>query len=287
MHPGGGREGGARILAASGIGGGEAATTGLPAVGGSDTDASMQGLVMGLLACFGLVVAGAVAMILVHRRHLREWRLSQPWGASPGRWNIARQAPLALPLPGRWLAVRSGNAPQVREMLGVEGRPVPWSEALSRAGERRLFVSAAVSGWIFVVGRGLPDPVQDVDALYLFLSKASRSLGEVQFFSMDRVLGHHAWARLRDGLVLRGYAWSGVTEWNEGRLTLEERLLDLRCHEYGDATPAGWTGGVTSEIDNAERVPLLARRWGMDLAGATEILLQAEGVRSDEGNEAA
>ena len=254
--------------------------------GCGDTDAVMHGLVMGLLACFGLVVAGAVAMIMVHRRHLREWRQSQPWVASGGRWGIPRRAPLALPLPGRWLAVRSGNAPQVREALGVDALTVPWSEALLRAGERRLFVSAAVSGWTFVVGGGLPDPMQDVDALYRFLSRASRALGEVQFFSMDRVLGHHAWARLRDGRVLRGYAWSGTTEWNEGRLTLEERLLDLRCHGYGDATAAGWTGGVTPEIENAERVPLLARRWGMDLAAATEILLHAEGVWSDEGNAA-
>ena len=223
----------------------------------------MHGLVMGLLACFGLVVAGAVAMIMVHRRHLREWRQSQPWAATVSRWSVTRRAPLPVPLP------------------------VPWSEALSRAGERRLFVSAAVSGWTFVVGRGLPDPVQDVDALYRFLAKASRSVGEVQFFSMDRVLGHHAWARLRDGHVLRGYAWSGTTEWNEGRLTAEERLLDLRCHDYGEGTPAEWTGGATPETENSERVPLLARRWGMDLAAATEVLLHAEGVRSDEGSEGA
>ncbi len=247
----------------------------------------MHGLVMGLLACFGLVVAGAVAMIMVHRRHLREWRQSQPWAATVSRWSVTRRAPLPVPLPGRWMAVRSGNAPHVRESLGLDALCVPWSEALSRAGERRLFVSAAVSGWTFVVGRGLPDPVQDVDALYRFLAKASRSVGEVQFFSMDRVLGHHAWARLRDGQVLRGYAWSGTTEWNEGRLTVEERLLDLRCHDYGEGTPAEWTGGATPEAENSERVPLLARRWGMDLAAATEVLLHAEGVRSDEGSEGA
>lgn len=245
----------------------------------------MHGLVIGLMACFGLVVTAAVAMILVHRRHLREWRLSHPWAASAGRGTMALGAPRALPLPGRWLAVRSGHAAHVREILGLAALIEPWSEALSRAAERRFFVSGPVSGWTFVVGAALPDPAQDIDALYRFLSRTSRHLGEVQFFSMDRVVGHHAWARLRDGHVLRGYAWAGTTEWNEGRTTSEERWLRLHCHEYGESASIGWVGDATAEMENAERVPLLARRWGMDLAAATEILLHAEGVGLEGGGD--
>jgi hypothetical protein len=241
-------------------------------------------LVIGLMACFGLVVVAAVAMILMHRRHLREWRRKQSWAVSGKVGGAVRRTALVVPLPRRWVAIRSGNTSHVMGSLGRPAFSVPWSEALARVGERRLFVSSPVSGWTFVVGDALPDPVQDVDRLYRFLSGTSREVGEVQFFSIDRVLGHHAWARLRDGRVQRGYAWSGAVEWNEGPLTLDERLLKLRCHDYGESPPQASLGEATAEMENAERVPLLARRWGMDLAAATEVLLHAEGVEMEGGD---
>lgn len=245
----------------------------------------MNELVLGLMACFGLVLGGAVAMILVHRRHLRAWRSQQRWVVAGRRLAEPGRQSLAIPLPGRWMAIHSSNTPLVQRALGVPEAPVPWSEALARAGEDRLFVSAPVSGWTLVVGDRLPDPAQDVDDLYRFLVAASREAGEVQYFSMDRVLGFHAWARLREGRVLRGYAWAGGTEWNEGRPTLDERLLKLRCRAYGDEAPPAVLGEPTPELENCERVPLLARRWGIDLAAGTEILLQAEAVQPDEGGD--
>lgn len=245
----------------------------------------MHGLVLGLMACFGLVLGGAVAMILVHRRHLRAWRSQQRWAVAGHRLAGTGRGSWALPLPGRWLAIHSSNTPLIHRALGVTDSPSSWSDALVRAGEDRLFVSAPVLGWTLVVGGGLPDPAQDVDDLYRWLMAVSREAGEVQYFSMDRVLGFHAWARLRDGRVLRGYAWAGCTEWNEGRPTLDERLLKLHCRAYGDEAPPIALGEPTPELENCERVPLLARRWGIDVAVATEILLEAEAMRPDEGGE--
>lgn len=239
----------------------------------------MTNLVIGLIACFGLVLGGGVAMILVHRRHLREWREQQRrWAVPPEVLRDARRRSVSLPLPGRWMAIRSSNTVHVKASLGVSAGAIAWSEALSRAREDRLFVSAPVDGWTLVIGEALPDPAQDVDALYRFLVGASRETGEVQFFSIDRVLGFHAWARLREGRVVRGYAWAGSTEWNEGRPTLDERVLGLRCRDYGDVADPWVPGQTSQELENSERVPLLARRWGISLAAATETLLQAEFV---------
>jgi hypothetical protein len=69
-------------------------------------------------------------------------------------------------------------------------------------------------------------------------------------------------------------------------MTLDERLLGLRCHEYGADQPELEYGQTSPEFTNVERVPLLARRWGLDLASATELLLHQEAVESDESGAA-
>jgi hypothetical protein len=63
-------------------------------------------------------------------------------------------------------------------------------------------------------------------------------------------------------------------------------MLGLRCREYGDDPPAPRYGETSAEQTNTERVPLLARRWGIDLATASELLLQLEGVAPDDDFEA-
>lgn len=245
----------------------------------------MTGVIFALLASFGLVLGLAVMFVVLYRRHVRQLRRQNRGLDQLAHITSARRRLLAYPLPARWLAVRSSNTLHLREVLGLAGAvPPTWGEALVRSRERSLFVSHPVDGWTLVIGAALPDPAVDVDAAYRFLTRLSRDAGaEVQFFTADRVLNFHGWARLRDGAVVRAYVWAGETEWNEGRMTLDERLLGLRCREYG-AEPEPLRYGETSPAQvNTERVPLLARRWGLDLATACEILLQHEGVESDDG----
>ncbi len=238
----------------------------------------MTRVILVLLGSFGLVVGTAVAFVLVHRRHLRQWRRQNRSIDQLARVTSARRRMLAFPLPSRWIAVRSAHTALIRGALGDVAPAAAWSDALSRAPERSLFVSAPVEGWTLVIGGAVPDPVLDIDAAYRFLVDLSREVGEVQFYASDRVLNFHAWARVRDGRVTRGYAWAGDTLWNEGRPTLDERLLGLRAREYGAEMPVPRYGETSPEQTNAERVPLLARRWGIDFATASELLLQAEGV---------
>lgn len=236
-----------------------------------------------MLSSFGAVLLGAAVMIAVHRRQLRQWRRQNRLVDQLSQITSARRRAVPFPLPTRWMAIRSSNTPHLKAVLSLRGASPGWSEAMVRARERALFLSGPVDGWSFVIGGALPDPTVDVDATYRLLVEVSREVGEVQFFSMDRVLSFHGWARLRDGRVLRGYAWAGETLWNEGRMTLDERLLGLRCHDYGEDAPEVRYGEPNPAVANTERVPLLARRWGMDLAAATELLLQQEEVESDEG----
>jgi hypothetical protein len=242
----------------------------------------VSGVILVLFASFGLVVGGGLGMIALHRRFLRQWRRQNRMIDPLSQVTTARRRLIGVPLPGSWLAIRSSNTHHIREALALRSPALPWSEALSRARERSLQVSQPVDGWTLVVGGALPDPLMDVDGLYRFLLELSRETGEVQYFSLDRVLGFHAWARVKDGRVLRAYAWAGQTVWNEGRMTLDERLLGLRCHEYGVEPPELEYGQTSPEFTNSDRVPLLARRWGIDLASATEVLFQQEGVESDD-----
>jgi hypothetical protein len=108
------------------------------------------------------------------------------------------------------------------------------------------------------MGCDLPDPADDVDDCFKFLSGLSRKLGEVQFFSRNRAVGHHGWARLENGKVVRAYAWAGETLWNQGALTEAERNLKLRCLTYTESSEV--LGLAEREVLalNTERVVRLA-----------------------------
>ncbi|MEY4690510.1 MAG: hypothetical protein RIT19_835 [Verrucomicrobiota bacterium] len=236
----------------------------------------MHGLALGLLVSFGMVVGIAIVFATLYRRHLRLLRRSQRW-VDPLGPLVGGGRGVPLPLPGRWMAVKTSNTPYLREILQLgDTGSAPWSEALARARERRVFVSPPWQGWTLVIGAALPDPDADIDRLYRFLAHLSREMGEVQFFAAERVLNHHAWAWLRDGRVVRAYAWAGEALWNQGERTLDERLLGLVCREYGETSGDGGLRGGPTEQQNADRVALLARRWSLDPGEASAHFLEVE-----------
>src|SRR5580658_910607 len=118
----------------------------------------------------------------------------------------------AFEQPSRWLAVKGVKPSVVQAALQLH-RPTAcsWEEGLAEAREDKLFISPPISGWALVVGPGLPEPAEDVDLCYRFLTGLSRKLGQVQLFSASRVVNYHSWALLDRGRVYRGYAWAGET----------------------------------------------------------------------------
>jgi hypothetical protein len=145
------------------------------------------------------------------------------------------------------------------------------------AGAHEFFISPRVNGWVIVTGLALPAPDDDVDACFVFLTAMSRKLGHVQFFHAEKFTHHHAWARVDDGCVTRAYAWAGVTAWNQGKKTMPENQLGLKCPDYGE-------DGITNEIagKNFEKVAALAARWSLDPAAVDEQLLnQASGTAGE------
>src|ERR1700678_3758609 len=77
----------------------------------------------------------------------------------------------AFEQPGRWLAIKASNPAVVQAALRLH-HPVAcsWEEGLAEARDDKLFISPSISGWVLVVGSSLPEPVEDVDRCYRFLT---------------------------------------------------------------------------------------------------------------------
>jgi hypothetical protein len=169
-------------------------------------------------------------------------------------------------LPGRWLAIRSTQLQAVQSALRLhKPRPCSWEEGLTVSHDVKLFISPPIAGWTLVMGTSLPDPADDVDRCFHFLLDLSRKLGHVQFFSLNRVLNHHAWVQAEQGQILRAYAWAGRTLWNQGRPTRAELELGMTILDYGEQ-PATAVAYADPGGSNTDRVPLLAARWSFDPA---------------------
>lgn len=208
--------------------------------------------VLGLALGMGFVILGW--MLAVHRQERLLQKKPEPiqnffpfHAAAPTR-------------PGCWIAIRSVSPEAVKNTLGLNrAEPCSWTEGL--AGGHEFFIGPRLNGWVIITGMGLPNPTDDVDATFLFLTALSKKLGHVQYFYASRLLHHHAWARLDDGCVTRAYAWAGETVWNQGIETLPEIEAHVKLFNYGD-----YSATILDVETNFEKVPQLAARWSLDPA---------------------
>jgi len=233
-----------------------------------------------LMLVFGVVIGiGIVTVWLVLHSSHRGRALAGIFG-SDSYARDRRSASALLGLPTRWLAIRSGNPYVVQAALGLS-KPTPcsWEEGLTAATEQKLFISPPVRGWVLVFGSSLPDPAEDVDRCFRFVLDVTRKLGQVQFFSYNRVVNYHAWVQADQGKIVRAYAWAGRTLWNQGMLTRAEVDLGLTCFEYAES-PRRHSFGQTDPLgSNTDRVPLLASRWSIDPAAIdARALKQSHGI---------
>jgi hypothetical protein len=213
-------------------------------------------LVLAHFLALGVAVMVFLWMIFLQRRN----RAAEAFHPSTGHI-LPLHATLAI-RPATWLAVRSLGAGTVRAAL---------------ADKNKFSISPRVNGWVIVTGSGLPNPAEDVDGCFRFLTAVSRKLGHVQFFHMEKFSAHHAWARMDDGCVTRAYAWAGETIWNQGAKTLAENGLGMKCFGYGEDSEAGFWTTCENAAANLEKIPLLAARWSLD----PEILHRADGIAGE------
>jgi hypothetical protein len=235
-------------------------------------------LILLLGVVMGIGVLGFVLVLYSLRRG--RWGDGKGFFAAESSPGERRSAAALLGLPTRWLAVRSGNPYVVQAALGLH-KPTPcsWEEGLTAASEHKLFISPPVNGWVLVIGSGLPDPSEDVDRCFRFVLEVTRKLGQVQFFSFNRVVNYHAWVQADQGRIIRAYAWAGKTLWNQGPLTRAEADLGIVCYDYAEAPRKQSFSYSDPLAANTEKVPLLAARWSLDPAAIdTRTLKQSHGI---------
>jgi hypothetical protein len=225
-----------------------------------------------LLALFLVALLGGTTMTFL----VLHWRRKE-LRAQEESSDLFKHFPIStIPLlkrPNTWLAVRSRSTHAVQAALGLNNaQPCTWLEGL--AGDEKLFIAPPIKGWVLIVGSGLPDPADDVDACFRFLVNLSHKLGHVQFFHADRVLGHHAWVRVEAGRVVRGYAWAGRTLWNQGAPTRPEIEFGLQCFEYFETPERTTFDQFDSVPANVEKVSWLAARWSLDPYNIDEHLFE-------------
>jgi hypothetical protein len=183
----------------------------------------------------------------------------------------------AFEQPSRWLAVKAADPSVVQAALHLHrATSCTWEQGLAEARDDKLFISPPISGWVLVVGSGLPEPSEDPDRCYHFLTTLSRKLGHVQFFSVSRVVHHHGWALLERGQVFRGYAWADETLWNQGPVTAAEKDLDMLCLAYAsEQNPFALREALSA---NCEKVNQLAARWSIDPGAISPEMWHGRGI---------
>jgi hypothetical protein len=207
------------------------------------------------------------------------WRRAGSLASEESEQNFSSPAMSYTPFeqPSRWLAIRASNPSVVQAALHLHHpTPCSWEEGLAEAREDKLFISPAVSGWVLVLGSGLPEPAEDPDRCFHFLTALSRKLGQVQFFSVGRAVNSHGWVLMERGHVYRAYAWAGETLWNQGPVTAAEKDLKMLCLEYAcERNPFTIRDALAA---NSEKVNQLAARWSVDPAAIPPELWRGRGI---------
>lgn len=170
-----------------------------------------------------------------------------------------------LPVPFgykcNWLCVKASSSLEVIEKLELKNpEPSNWDKGIEMAYNGYRFVSPPLDGYVLVVNFGM-------DILTLapeLLDEKARLFPEVQFFVTQRVSDYHAWAKYINGVMIRGYGWSGcdgTVFLNIGELTPEE--IKLGFTNLLPSEDVDWDQYKTPDEDY---VLELAAEWGIDPA---------------------
>src|SRR5579863_8855784 len=134
----------------------------------------MASLLLSILS-FVLVMGILLVFLILHWRHRQVLSKLSEIKAGQEKPEPASVHYKHLKSPNCWLAIKNRSLLAVQSALALHNpKPCSWSEGLSRDGDRKVFVSPPVSGWILVIGSALPDPSDDVDACFRFLTELSR-----------------------------------------------------------------------------------------------------------------
>jgi hypothetical protein len=231
-----------------------------------------------ILGSAGALAAGVIAV------GLRPWRkfgirlrsLGRDTGirvdTTPGR-------PQAFGFDTAWLAIRTRDTLKVVEELGLsQVQRASWRGGLAATFDEQLtdsfvFVTPPVEGWTFVVGYALPHPGANrtADCCMPLLEHLGAKWSDVQYFYACPSIDLFAWARMRDGKLVRSFkSDEDAAIWTRGTATPEEREVGLAPAELR-AGAVKRTVRRTAEPPSEANILALAGKWSLDPSELSEV----------------
>jgi hypothetical protein len=158
-----------------------------------------------------------------------------------------------------WLALETKKPQAVADALRLqEIRDATWANGVEAAHQASVFITPPLADWTLAVGATFfpPEPVDGF--VRPLIEQLSRQFGEAQYFCTHKEAQLHMWARARQGLLVRGYAWlgrNGRTLWDEGAPTTEECELGFQFIDGRSESGA---------VPDEDAVMQLAFLWSID-----------------------
>ncbi|MFD3453685.1 hypothetical protein ACFWVC_16070 [Streptomyces sp. NPDC058691] len=171
-----------------------------------------------------------------------------------------------------WLAVRDAGPEEVADALGLRHRrSMDWQGGTEVAYRNGVFVARPVAEWTIAHSRIhlLPETDATQPHFPAWLRSLSTRLGDLQFFTTDRIGEFHAWARVDAGELTRAYCYFGQrgdvplrlgepTD-IERELGVGERGLEEGRHDWQESDWDAWFAAMPNE----GHVMRIARSWGI------------------------
>lgn len=166
------------------------------------------------------------------KRKQQETRSAGDAQAPPHLGEQPSDRPVPFGYTCAWWALSTTDTGAVVEAVGLSAaQPANWETGVRLAYEGLVFVTPPIEGWTLIAGTALPPSPDDARGSTVpHLLSLSGRFGFALAFSTHRVVDYHAWAKAREGALVRGYSYigeSGQTLWDEGEPTPEEKSLGL------------------------------------------------------------
>jgi hypothetical protein len=176
---------------------------------------------------FGALLA--IALLVKKRSDIAKVRRTH--SVYPRRKDLVPDLPVPFGYKCAWYAARAEDPLGVASRLKLRQiKPSTWAEGVEDAYEASVFVTPPVRGWILAAGTGLFPSPPAFEATSARIAALSRIQGHAFLFATDRVTETHIWARATNGVLVRGYGYSGESGevvWDFGPPTQEEADIDI------------------------------------------------------------
>jgi hypothetical protein len=167
--------------------------------------------------------------------------------------------PIPFGWKNTWMVIKEQPIEKIVKIINLtNSKACNWASGIDPW--PHVFISPSIKGWMFIIGQPfiIKDQEKPGDSIREFIEKISKELGVVHYFFTYRVTETHCWSRAENGVLLRGYIFSGeegTTLWDEGEKVIE---TELGWKLFNENSENNSKDAITPTEEN---VMAVARRW--------------------------